>query len=92
MKFFTHNEGVHGTQEISTPSTAQVEESEEFEEYEVEAVAGWKYIAGRWMNVGKWKDWEKRSWVRAEDMAVTKEVMDKWNATHPVQADHPPKQ
>jgi len=76
-QFFTRNEGVHGTQGISTPSTAQEEESEEFEEYEVEAVAGWKYIAGRWMYVGKWNDWEKGSWVRAVDMAVSKELLDK---------------
>jgi len=48
-KFFTHNEGVHGTWEICTPSSAQQEESEEFEEFLVEAVARWKYIEGRWM-------------------------------------------
>jgi len=58
-KFSTHNGGVHGTREISTPSTAQEEESEEFEEFEVEAVAGRKYIEGRWMYLIKWKDWEK---------------------------------
>jgi len=40
----------------------------------------------------KWKDWEKRSWVRAEDMAGSNELMDKWNAAHPVPADHPSKQ
>jgi len=91
-KFFTRNEGVHGTREISTPSTTQWEESEQFEEFEVEAVAGRKYIEGRWMYLIKWKDREKRSWVRAEDMAGSKELMAKWNATHPVPADHPSKQ
>jgi hypothetical protein len=91
-KFFTRNEGVHGTREISTPSSAQAKESEEFEEFEVEAVAGRKSIEGRWMYLIKWKDWEKRSWVRAEDMAGSQELMDKWNAAHPVPADHPSKQ
>jgi hypothetical protein len=91
-KFFTRNAGVHGTREISTPSTAQEEELEEFEEFEVESVAGRKYIEGRWMYLIKWKDWEKRSWERAEDMAGSKELMDKWNAAHPVPADHPSKQ
>jgi len=46
-KYFTRNEGVHGTREISTPCTAHEEESEEFEDFEVEAVAGQKYIEGR---------------------------------------------
>ena len=41
-RFFTCNEGVHGTREISTPSTTHDEESEEFEEYKVEAVTGQK--------------------------------------------------
>jgi len=36
-KLFTCNEGVHGTREISTPSSEQEEELEEFEEFEVEA-------------------------------------------------------
>jgi hypothetical protein len=45
-KVLTRNKCVHGTGEISTPSTAQAKESEEFEEYEVEAVAGWKYMEG----------------------------------------------
>ena len=43
-KFFTRNEVVDSTREISTPSTAEEEKSEEFEEFEVEAVAGRKYI------------------------------------------------
>jgi hypothetical protein len=90
-KFFTRNKGVHSTWEISTPSTVEEEESQEFEAFEVEAVAGWKYIARRWMYQSKWKDWEKRSWARGEDMVGSKELMDKWNATHPVLADHPSK-
>jgi hypothetical protein len=40
----------------------------------------------------KWKDWEKQSWVPAEDMAGSKELMDMWNAAHPVPADNPSKQ
>jgi hypothetical protein len=75
-KFFTRNEGVHSTREISTPSTAEEEESEEFKEFKEEAVAGRKYIEGRWMYLIKWKDWEKRSWVRAEDMAGSQDLMD----------------
>ena len=58
----------------------------------MEAVAGRNYIEGRWMYLIKWKDWEKRSWVWAEDMAESKELMNKWNAAHPVPADHPSKQ
>jgi hypothetical protein len=42
-KFFTRNEGIHGTQEIRIPWTVQEEESEEFEVFEVESVAGGKY-------------------------------------------------
>ena len=91
-KFFTRNEGIPGTREISTPSTAHNKESEEFEESMVEAVAGRKYIAGRWMYLVMWKDWYERSWVQAEYMAGSKELMAKWNAAHPVQADHPSKQ
>jgi len=30
---FTRNEDIHGTREISSPSTTQEEESEEFEEF-----------------------------------------------------------
>jgi hypothetical protein len=82
---------VHGTREISTPRATQEEESDEFEEFEEEAVAGRKYIEGRWMYLVKWKDWEKRSWVRAEDMTGSKELVDKWNAAHLVPADHPSK-
>jgi len=40
----------------------------------------------------KWKDSEKGSWVRAEDMVGSKELMDKWNAAHPVPAGHLSKQ
>jgi len=44
------------------------------------------------MYLVRWKDWEKRWWVRTEDMAGSEELMDKWNAAHPVPADHPSKQ
>jgi hypothetical protein len=91
-KFFTGNEGIRGPREISTPRTTQEVESEEFEVFEVEAVAGRKYIEGRWIYLIKWKNWEKRSGVRPEDMAGSKKLMDKWNAAHPVPADHPSKQ
>ena len=69
-----------------------MEESDEFDEFEMQAVACPKYIEGSWMFLIKWKDWEKRSWVRAEDMAGSKEVMDNWNAAHLMPADHPSKQ
>jgi hypothetical protein len=59
-KFFTPNKGVYGTREISTPSTIQEEELEELEEFEVEAVAGRKYVAGRRMYLINWNHWEKR--------------------------------
>lgn len=36
--------GIQGTLDISTPSATQEEASEGFEEFEVEAVAGQKYI------------------------------------------------
>jgi len=91
-KVFTRNEGVHGPREISRPSTTQEEESEEFEEFKVEAVAGRKYIEGRWMYLIKWKDWEKGSWVQAEDMAGSKKLLDKCNTAHLVLADNPSKQ
>jgi len=91
-KFFTLNERVHRTREISTASTTQEEVSEEFEEFEVEALAGRKYIAGRWMYLVKWKDWEIQSLVRVEDMAASKELKDEWNAVDPVPADHSFKQ
>jgi hypothetical protein len=44
------------------------------------------------MYLVKWKDWEKRSWVRAEDMVGSKDLVHKWNAAHPVPADHPSNQ
>ena len=91
-KFFTHNEGVHSTRAVSLPSTAQEQESEEFEELGLEALAGRTYIDGRWMYLVTLKDWENRSWVPAEDKAGSKEPMDKWNPAHPVPADHPYKQ
>lgn len=43
-KFLTQNEGMQGTREISMPSTAEEEESMEFEEFDVEAVVCWKQI------------------------------------------------
>jgi len=49
MKFFTRNEGVHGTGAIAMPNTIQEEESDELKEFEVEAVASWKQIDGRWL-------------------------------------------
>jgi hypothetical protein len=64
--------GIHGARNMSTPSIAQEAESEKFEEFKVEAVAGRKYIQGRWMYLVKWRDWQKRSWVWAEDMAGCK--------------------
>jgi len=75
--FFTRNEGVHGTWEFSISSTTQKKESEEFEEFEVEPVAGRKYIEGRSMRLVEWKDWEKQSWVQVEDMAGSKELVDR---------------
>jgi hypothetical protein len=36
----------------------------------------------------QWKDWEKRSWVRAENMVGSEEIVDKWNAAHLVPANH----
>jgi len=39
-QWFTHNEGVHSTWEIGIPNTTPEEESEEFEEFEAEAVPG----------------------------------------------------
>ena len=44
LKILTSNESQHSTREISMPSTAQEEESNEFEKSEVEAVAGRNYI------------------------------------------------
>jgi hypothetical protein len=46
---------------MSTAISAQQEESEEFEEFEVAAVAAQTYIEGKWMDLMKWKDGEKRS-------------------------------
>jgi len=89
--FFTHNKGVHGSWEITKPNTTQQEEFEEFEEFEVAAVAGRKYIDGLWMNLAKWKDWEILSWVWVENIAGYIELVNKWNAAHPVPADHPSK-
>jgi hypothetical protein len=44
--YFNSKDGVHGTRQVSMPSTTQQEEWEECEEFEVDVVAGWKYIAG----------------------------------------------
>jgi len=81
-KYFTHNQGVHGARKTNMPNNAQEEE------IEVESVAGQKYISGQWMYLDQWKDWEKWSWVQAEDMARCKGLVDRWNATHWVPADH----
>lgn len=43
-KSFPGKEGVHLTQVIRMPSTVQEDNSEEFEEFEVETVARQKYI------------------------------------------------
>ena len=59
------------------PNTTHEEESEDFEEFKVEAVAGQKYVERQCMHLVKWKDWEKRWWVRAENMAECKELLDK---------------
>ena len=91
-KFFTCNKWVHGTSEISKPGTTHEEDPEEFKEFEVEEVAGWKYIEGWWMYLGKWKDWGKWSWVWVADMAGIKKLVDRWNTTHPVPPNHPSKQ
>jgi len=57
--FFTNKEGVHGTQQIGTAKIMQVEKLEAFKEFKLEAVAGLKYIDGRWIDLIKWKDWKK---------------------------------
>jgi len=41
-KVFTINEGIHGTRRIGMPCTAQPDESEEFDQMEVEATASRK--------------------------------------------------
>lgn len=58
-KFVTRHEDVNGTEEGSPPRTAQVKELEEVEVFELQAVAGRKYMEGQWMNEVTWKDWEK---------------------------------
>jgi len=45
------------------PGTAHEEKLQEFDEFEVEAVAGWKYIEGRQMYLVTWADCKKRSRV-----------------------------
>jgi hypothetical protein len=49
--FFTRKEDEHSTRKIWMVNTTPVEESEEFEEYEVETVAGRKYMEGRFMDL-----------------------------------------
>jgi len=91
-KLLTRNESVHGTQEIKMPSTTQEKESEEFKEFKVEAVAGSNYIERRWMYLVKLKDWHKWLWVWVEDMAGSKDEVEKLNSAHPLPADHSSKQ
>jgi hypothetical protein len=59
------------------PSTAQDNELVECEEFEVEAVASWKYTEGQWMYRIKWKDWDKWWRVWAEGIVGSKEPMNK---------------
>jgi hypothetical protein len=48
-RFFTCNKGGHGTPEMCIPNTKTEEESEEFEKFVVETLAGQKYIERRCM-------------------------------------------
>jgi len=91
-KFVTRHEDVNGTEEGSPPRTAQVKELEEVEVFELQAVAGRKYMEGQWMNEVTWKDWEKWSSVQVEITAGSKELGEKWNAPHLVPEDHLSKQ
>jgi len=46
---FTRNKGVHSSRDICSPNTTQDDKSDEFKEFKADAVAGWKYIEGRWI-------------------------------------------
>lgn len=48
-KLFTHNNDIVGVRDIAMPNTTQPEERDDFEHFQVEAAAGEKNIAGRWM-------------------------------------------
>lgn len=45
--FVTLHKAIHCTQDVRTPSTAQVEELEKFEQFEVGVVGSRKFVAGR---------------------------------------------
>ena len=87
-KFITRTEGVHHAREISMPNTTKEEDSEEFNELEVQAVAGWKSIKGWWMYSVEWKDLQKRLWVQEDDMAECKLLVDAVNSAHWVPGDN----
>jgi len=73
-------------------NTTQQNKLQNFEQFEVEAVAGRKYIEERWISLVKWKGCDNQLWVGAEDLAVCKELVDQWYTAHLVLADHLSKQ
>ena len=58
-------------------------------DWEVEEVMGRKYQNGQCMYLVRWKDWEKRTWALVTDMEGARDMIDAWNASHPVPANHP---
>ena len=50
---------------------------------------GRKYQNGQWMNLVRWKDWEKRTWALETDMEGARDMINEWNALHSVLANHP---
>jgi hypothetical protein len=66
-------------------------EKDTHEEWEVETVTGRKDIQGKWLYFVKWLGFEKRTWVREEDMDGSRRMIEEWNAAHPISANHPPR-
>jgi hypothetical protein len=59
------------------PNTTPEEESEEFEEFEMEVVAVRKYTDRGWMYLVPWKDREKQLCVWAAEMTWCKKLVAK---------------
>ena len=97
LKMFFVREGQNSTVPPDDPrATAEFQEQDEErrdedqkEDWEVEEVMGRKYQNGQWMYLVRWKDREKRMLALETDMEGARDMINEWNASHPVPANHP---